>query len=106
MTGGGILGVSPAELQRASSSLSSLADELAMELKAVDGDVSGFIGTGWTGQSSSAYAQSFWKWFEGAKDVYAGLTEMASLLGTAAGEYDDQDHRAAEALGAQLHINR
>lgn len=106
MTSGGILGVAPAELQRASSSLNSLADELAMELKAVDGDVSGFVGTDWTGQSSSAYAQSFWKWFEGAKDVYAGLTEMASLLGTAGGAYDNQDHSSAAALGEQLHINR
>jgi WXG100 family type VII secretion target len=105
MTNGGVLGVSPAELQRVSSSLSSLADELAMELKSVDEEVSGFVGTGWTGQSSDAYAQSFWKWFEGAKDVYAGLTEMALLLGTAGGQYDGQDQKSAAVLGTQMHIN-
>jgi WXG100 family type VII secretion target len=105
MTGGGILGVSPSTLRQVSSSISSLADELAGELRSIDSQVSGFVGTGWTGQSSSAYVQSFWKWFDGAKEVYRGLSEMATLLGTAAGGYEGQDDSSAAALGAQMRIN-
>ncbi len=104
MTGGGILGVSPDELRRVSESISSLADELATQLRTIDSEVSGFVGSGWTGLSSGAYAESFWKWHEGAKDVHTGLAEMATLLGTAAGAYESQDSQSGAALSTQMRI--
>jgi WXG100 family type VII secretion target len=105
MTGGGILGVSSSALQHVSSSIGSLADELAYELRSIDSEVSGFVGTGWTGLSSGAFAESFWKWHEGAKDVHTGLAEMAALLGSAAGQYDNRDHSSAASLSTQMHID-
>lgn len=104
MTGGGVLGVSPDELRRVSESISSLADELATHLRTIDSEVSGFVGSGWTGLSSGAYAESFWKWHEGAKDVHTGLAEMATLLGTAAGAYESQDSHSGAALSTQMGI--
>jgi len=105
MTGGGILGVSPNALRQLSGSLSTLADELAGDLRSIDDEVSGLVGTDWTGQSSKAYAESFWEWFDGAKEVHAGLREMVTLLNAAAGDYEGQDHSSAAALGAQMQIN-
>lgn len=104
MTGGGVLGVSPDELRRVSESISSLADELATQLRTIDSEVSGFVGSDWTGLSSGAYAESFWKWHEGAKDVHTGLAEMATLLGTAAGAYESQDSHSGAALSTQMRI--
>lgn len=104
MTGGGILGVSPDELRRVSESISSLADELATQLRTIDSEVSDFVGSGWTGLSSGAYAESFWKWHEGAKDVHTGLAEMATLLGTAACAYESQDSHSGAALSTQMRI--
>ncbi|WP_370066518.1 WXG100 family type VII secretion target [Mycobacterium sp. MAA66] len=106
MTGGGILGVSPGELWRVSSSIGSLADELAVQLQSIDNEVSGFVRSGWTGLSSGAFAESFWKWHEGAKDVHTGLAEMATLLGSAAGQYEDQDQSSVASLSAQMNIDR
>jgi WXG100 family type VII secretion target len=104
VTGGGILGVSAGQLRRVSGSIGSLADELATELQSIDNEVSGFVGTGWTGLSSGAFAESFWKWHEGAKHVHTGLAEMATLLGSAAGQYDDQDRSSASSLSTQMNI--
>lgn len=105
MTGGGILGVSPSTLRQVSSSIGSLAEELAYELRSIDSEVSGFVGTGWTGLSSGAFAESFWKWHEGAKEVHTGLSEMAALLNSAAGHYQGQDNSSAGSLSAQMHID-
>ncbi|GAS99229.1 type VII secretion target protein [Mycolicibacterium canariasense] len=98
MTGDGVLGVSPDDVQRLSAAVSARADELISGLQALDAEVSGFVGSGWTGLSSGSFAQSFWRWHEGAMQVHAGLSEMANLLGTAATAYRRQDEAGAAAL--------
>lgn len=85
--------------------MDSLADELGRDLKTIDTQVTGVVRTSWTGLSSGAYAESFWKWFEGAKDVYTGLAEMATLLDTAAGGYQGHDHQSAVVLSTQMNID-
>jgi WXG100 family type VII secretion target len=98
MGGDEALGVSPEELRRVSGAVSSTADELIQGLRSLDADVSGFVGGGWTGLSSGSFAQSFWRWHEGAIEVHAGLAEMAELLRTAAGDYQRQDDASAAEL--------
>ncbi|CDO09889.1 WXG100 family type VII secretion target [Mycolicibacterium cosmeticum] len=98
MTGDGVLGVSPEVVQRVSAAVSASADELISGLQALDAEVSGFVGSGWTGLSSGSFARSFWRWHEGAVQVHAGLAEMANLLNTAATAYRRQDESAAAAL--------
>lgn len=99
MTGDGVLGVSPTDLKRVSATVSSTADELVQGLQALDAEVSGFVGNGWTGMSSGSFAKSFWHWHDGAMEVHAGLAEMANLLGTAADGYQRRDEASAQALG-------
>jgi WXG100 family type VII secretion target len=102
MGGNEVLGVSPEELQRISGAVSSTADELVQGLQSLDAEVSGFVSSGWTGLSSSSFAQSFWRWHGGAMEVHAGLAEMADLLSTAAAEYQRQDDSSAAALSRDI----
>ncbi len=99
MGGDGVLGVAPEELRRVSGAVSSTADELIQGLQALDAEVSGFVGSGWTGMSSGSFAKSFWHWHEGAMEVHTGLAEMAHLLSTAADGYQRRDDASAESLG-------
>lgn len=98
MTGDAVLGVSPEDVQRVSAAVSAHANELVSGLQALDAEVSDFVGSGWTGLSSGSFAQSFWRWHEGAMQVHAGLAEMADLLNTAATAYRRQDDAGASAL--------
>jgi len=102
MGGDEVLGVSPEHLRRVSDAISSTADELIQGLQTLDADVSGFVGSGWTGLSSGSFAKSFWSWHEGAMEVHAGLAEMAHLLSTAAGDYQRQDDASAAALSRDV----
>ncbi|MGJ6126036.1 WXG100 family type VII secretion target [Mycolicibacterium sp. Y3] len=101
MGGDGVLGVTPEELRRVSGDVSATADELIQGLRTLDDEVSGFVGSGWTGLSSGSFAQSFWRWHDGAMEVHAGLAEMADLLRTAAGGYQRQDETSAAALSPE-----
>ena len=101
MGGDGVLGVTPGQLRRVSGDISASADELVQGLQNLDADVSGFVGSGWTGLSSGSFAQSFWRWHEGAMEVHAGLAEMADLLRAAADGYQRQDETSAAALSAE-----
>lgn len=60
------------------------------------------MGSGWTGLSSGSFAQSFWRWHDGAMEVHAGLAEMADLLNAAADAYQQRDEASAAALSTDV----
>lgn len=90
--------MTPGQLRRVSGDVSASADELVQGLRTLDAEVSEFVGSGWTGLSSGSFAESFWRWHDGAMEVHAGLAEMAELLDSAATDYQRQDDTAAAAL--------
>nr|WP_255780635.1 WXG100 family type VII secretion target [Mycobacteroides abscessus] len=88
---GGVLGVSPEELQRVSRLVTATAGGLATELDALDAEVSRFVGSGWSGGSAAAFTARWFQWYEGAKLVHHGLAQMGSLLASTGEAFVDQD---------------
>ncbi|MUL49073.1 WXG100 family type VII secretion target [Mycobacterium sp. CBMA293] len=89
------LQVEPSELVAVSHELATVADGLRTGIASLDNDVSGLIGTGWTGTAASAYAGVWKEWHEGAAQVAAGLTRMSALLNDAAAHYTNTDSAGA-----------
>jgi WXG100 family type VII secretion target len=85
------LQVEPSELVAVSHELSTVADGLRTGITSLDNDVSGLVGTGWTGSAASAYADVWKEWHEGASQVVAGLSRMSALLNDAAARYTNTD---------------
>ena len=81
------LQVEPSELAAVSHELATVADGLRSGITSLDNDVSGLMGTGWTGSAASAYADVWKEWHEGASQVVAGLSRMSALLNDAAARY-------------------
>ncbi|TXH25085.1 MAG: WXG100 family type VII secretion target [Mycobacterium sp.] len=92
------LQVEPSELVAVSHELVTVADGLRSGIASLDNDVTGLMGTGWTGSAASAYAGVWKEWHEGAAQVVAGLTRMSGLLNDAAAQYTSTD----AAGGAQI----
>ena len=85
------LQVEPSELVATSHELSTVADGLRTGITSLDNEVSGLMGTGWTGSAASAYADVWKEWHEGAAQVAAGLSRMSALLNDAAAKYTSTD---------------
>jgi WXG100 family type VII secretion target len=85
------LQVEPSELVAVSHELSTVADGLRTGITSLDNEVSGLMGTGWTGSAASAYAGVWKEWHEGAAQVAAGLSRMSALLNEAAAKYAGTD---------------
>ena len=85
------LQVEPSELVAVSHELAAVADGLRTGITSLDDDVSGLMGTGWTGSAASAYADVWKEWHEGASQVVAGLSRMSALLNDAAARYTNTD---------------
>lgn len=96
-----LLGVSLGELQVTETQVLSVAgdlravvEETRTGLSALDGQLSGLLGSGWTGQAGSAFGGVWQRWHEGAAELVRGLDTMAGLLEEAA-----QSYRATDAAG-------
>ena len=85
------LQVEPSELVAVSHELSTVADGLRSGISSLDNEVTGLMGTGWTGSAASAYAGVWKEWHEGASQVVAGLSRMSALLNDAAARYTGTD---------------
>lgn len=97
------LQVEPSELVAVSHELSTVADGLRTGIGSLDNEVSGLMGTGWTGSAASAYAGVWKEWHEGAAQVAAGLSRMSALLNDAAARYTSADaHGGAHIAGSGL----
>ena len=91
------LKVDPVVLAASCEALSSAAEHLLDQLKALDGSVSTML-TGWTGSSGAAYSDVWRLWLRGADEVEKGLAVTAQLLGQAGEVYGQQDHASSSEL--------
>jgi WXG100 family type VII secretion target len=89
------LQVTTASLTAVAGELETVADGLRTGLGSLDGEVSGLLGSGWSGEAASAYDGAWREWHEGAQRVVEGLTKMSALLQDAVEGYE-----AADAGGA------
>ncbi|HKP44401.1 WXG100 family type VII secretion target [Mycobacterium sp.] len=97
------LGVTPSELVAVAAELESVAEGLRSGLGSLDGEVSGLLGSGWSGEAASAYSGVWQEWHDGASQVVQGLTAMHGLLQEAAGRYSGTDTSgAADVSGSGL----
>jgi WXG100 family type VII secretion target len=89
------LQVTTSALLAVAGELESVADGLRAGLGSLDGEVSGLLGSGWSGEAASAYSGVWQEWHEGAQRVAEGLTAMTGLLQEAAGRYSATDATGA-----------
>jgi WXG100 family type VII secretion target len=89
------LQVTASELVAVSAELNSLTESLRSGLGALDSDVSGLLGAGWTGSAASSYSGVWQEWHQGASQVVEGLSRMSGLLQEAAAHYSSTDTATA-----------
>lgn len=94
----GDLEVSESVVSGVAKSLRSAVDETNSGLTAVDGELSRLLGSGWTGQASSAFGEVWTRWHDGAQNVVKGLESMASALEQAAQGYGMTDAEGGAAI--------
>jgi WXG100 family type VII secretion target len=91
------LHVTTAALATVAGELDAVAEGLRSGLGSLDGEVSGLLGPGWSGEAASAYDGVWREWHQGAQQVVEGLAKMSGLLNDAASRYEATD--AAGAVG-------
>jgi ESAT-6 family protein len=91
------LRVDPLALRDFAVSLGGAAEHLMGELAELDDQVGQMLG-GWRGTSGSAYGSAWELWHQGGREVQAGLSILAHLVGRAEGRYGDNEATAAETM--------
>src|SRR3954464_122224 len=89
------LRVTSSVLAAVAGELESVATGLRTGLGSLDGEVSGLLGPGWSGEAASAYDAVWREWHDGAQQVVEGLAKMSALLDGAAQRYDATDAAGA-----------
>lgn len=89
------LRVTASVLATVAGELESVATGLRTGLGSLDGEVSGLLGPGWSGEAASAYDAVWREWHDGAQQVVDGLARMSALLDDAAQRYDATDAAGA-----------
>ncbi len=69
------------------------------QLAELDDRVGQLLG-GWRGASGTAYGSAWELWHRGAREVQAGFSILAHLVGQAGGHYEDNEAGSAQAMRA------
>jgi WXG100 family type VII secretion target len=94
----GELQVDPAHVASVAGDLRAVVEETRTGLSTLDGQLSGLLGAGWTGQAGSAFGDVWQRWHEGAAELVKGLDTMAGLLEEAAHSYHQTDMTGGAAI--------
>ena len=94
----GELQVTEARLASTAADLRSVVEETLAGLSNLDDQLSGLLGSGWTGQAGSAFDGVWKRWHEGAEQLVRGLDTMAGLLEEAAHGYSKTDASGGTAI--------
>jgi WXG100 family type VII secretion target len=94
----GDLQVTEAQVAAVAGELRSVAEETRTGLTSLDGQLSGLLGSGWTGQAGSAFGDVWQRWHEGAEQLVRGLDTMAGMLDEAAQGYHQTDASGGAAI--------
>lgn len=74
------------------------AARLRTDRDRIDGRVSGYLGSGWTGIAADSFVEAWEEWKAGATDVLEGLEAMGQLLDATRRDLTDQDDASQQAL--------
>jgi ESAT-6 family protein len=91
------LHVDPVVMQGFAASVGGAAEHLMGQLAELDDRVGQMLG-GWRGPSGTAYGSAWELWHRGARELHAGLSMLAHLVGQAGGGYGDNEVQGAQAL--------
>jgi WXG100 family type VII secretion target len=92
------LRVTPEQLVSVAGDLRTVVEETRTGLSTLDNQLSGLLGTGWTGQAGSAFGDVWQKSHHGAAELVRGLDTMARLLEEAAQGYGGADAAGGAAI--------
>ena len=92
------LQVTGAQLTAVAADLRTVVEETQTGLFGLDDQLSGLLGSGWTGQAGSAFDGVWKRWHEGAAELVRGLDTMAGLLDEAARGYGQTDASGGAAI--------
>ncbi len=92
------LQVTESQVIAAAGDLRGAAEETRSGLSSLDSQLSGLLGSGWTGQAGSAFGGVWQRWHEGAEELLRGLEKMAALLDEAAQGYHHTDSSGGAAI--------
>jgi WXG100 family type VII secretion target len=90
------LRVDPVLMQSHAVSIGGAAEQLSAELTQIDDQVGRLLG-GWRGASGTAYASAWELWHRGAREVQAGLSMLAHLVGQTGEGYQANEAGSAQA---------
>jgi WXG100 family type VII secretion target len=90
--------VTEAQVVSVAEDLRTVVEETRSGLSSLDGQLSGLLGSGWTGQAGSAFGDVWQRWHEGADELVRGLDTMAGLLEEAAHGYHQTDTAGGAAI--------
>ncbi|MGH3348737.1 MAG: WXG100 family type VII secretion target [Nocardioides sp.] len=85
-------------MQRAQSDVRRAAERIAHDRKRADLQVTGFLGSGWTGVAADAFADAWEDWKIAADQVELGLDSMAELLAAVHRDLLHQDEESQRSL--------
>jgi WXG100 family type VII secretion target len=94
----GQLRVTEAALQAVAQEVRAVVDETRSGLTTLDGELHGFLGSGWTGQAGSAFGEVWQRWHDGAENMLRSLDTMTGLLEEAVQQYHTTDTGGAAAV--------
>ena len=94
----GELQVTEAQLTSVAADLRAIVEETQAGLSGLDDQLSGLLGSGWTGEAGSAFDGVWKRWHEGAEQLVRGLDTMAGLLDEAAHGYGQTDASGGAAI--------
>lgn len=88
--------VDPVVMRSHAVSIGGAAEHLSAELTQLDDQLGQLLG-GWKGASGSAYASAWELWHRGAREVQAGLSMLARLVGQAGEGFQANEAGSAQA---------
>ena len=91
------LRVDPTVMQEFAVSIAGAAEHLMSQLAELDDQVGQMLG-GWRGASGTAYGSAWELWHRGAREVQAGLSILAHLVGQASSVYSQNEATAAQEM--------
>lgn len=81
------------------------AERLTSSRDSIDHRVSGFLGSGWTGEAADSFVEGWSDWKSAAGEILDGLSAMGELLDAAHRDFvaaDESSQRSLDAISARL----
>jgi WXG100 family type VII secretion target len=74
------------------------SDRLEQTRRTIDQRMTGFLGSGWTGDAAESFLAAWDQWLVGAADVKEGLDAMTALLQATQRDWQERDADSQQSL--------